>query len=300
MSEETSLEETAIQILEASPGLSRWVGGGIAETALLIAIALIARALIVRAIEGKTDRLSDSRRRWISIVRNVSKLAILLGLIFIWSPQLSTFALSLTAFAVAMVIATKEYVLCMVGAVYRATARPFEVGDWIEVQGIRGEVIDEGMLTTKLQELGEGASEFELSGRVLTLPNSALLTQTVINESFRTKYLHHRFSVTVDPGIDPSHIADRVLSMLETCANEQDPVAERYLTMVQRRLKTDLPSREPQVTLETSNLGKIVFDVTVFCATERASKIENEVTRYVLSEAAILIKSGKAPINNED
>lgn len=263
---------------------------GFRDTLVLILIIVAVRFIVIRALEGKKDRLTDVRRRWISIVQNTSIVIIVLGLIFIWSPELSTFALSLTAFAVAMVLATKEYLLCIVGAVYRAASRPFTVGDWIEIQGMRGEVIVEGILTTRLQELGTGASHFEPTGRVLTLPNSVLLTQTVFNETYRKRYLHHQFLVTIDPGIDPTPIAASALKMLETWVEGKDALAERYWSMVQQRFKTDLPSRKPQVALETTHLGKINFAVTVFCAAKDAAPVQNMITEHILRETAAKLK----------
>ena len=120
----------------------------IANTIVLVIITILGRFLLIRMIKGKGGNLSDARRRWISVVQNFSILFAILGFVFIWSPQLSTFALSLTAFAVALVVATKEYILCLVGAIYWATSNPFSVGDWIEIQDLRGEVLTEGILTT--------------------------------------------------------------------------------------------------------------------------------------------------------
>ncbi len=268
-----------------------WLGhDALANTVILVLILLILRVIIIRTITANHEVLSDTRRRWVSIVQNASILLTGLGLIFIWSPQLSTFALSLTAFAVALVIATKEYLLCMIGAVYRATSRPFTVGDWIEIQGMRGEVITEGILTTKLQELGTGSFRFEYTGRLLTLPNSILLTQTVFNETFRKRYLHHRFTVTIDAGVDPTKILAGILPLISEKSAEADRVADRYWSMVRQRTQAELPSREPRVTLETNNLGKISFVVSVFCATADANDLEAVVTAHVLQAAAKLSK----------
>jgi small-conductance mechanosensitive channel len=65
---------------------------------------------------------------------------LLLGLVLIWAPQLWTFALSLAAVAVEIVVATKEMILCISGSLMRASPRAFSVGDWIEVADVRGEV----------------------------------------------------------------------------------------------------------------------------------------------------------------
>lgn len=256
------------------------------NTLFLISFIFLMRLIIVRVIKGRTPTLSDNRRRWLSIVQNSSFILALLGLIYIWSPQLSTFALSLTAFAVALVIATKEYLLCVMGALYRATSSAFSVGDWIEVQGLRGQVLTEGILSTRLQELGGDGARVEFTGRVLVLPNSMLLTQTIFNESYRKRYLHHHFEVTIESGIDPTSIIAETQTYLAAQELESDMTAERYWSMVRQRLQTEIPSREPKVSVKTSDIGKIIITVTIFCASAKASEIEDTVTTLILAETA--------------
>jgi len=265
--------------------------GAVIASIVLVLVLFAARIILIRFIVGKEASLSDTRRRWISIVQNTSIILGLLGLIFIWSPQLSTFALSLTAFAVATVIATKEYLLCVVGALYRATSNPFTVGDWVEIQGMRGEVIVEGILTTKLQELGTSSSRFEFTGRVLTIPNSVLLTQTVFNESYRKGYLHHSFTVTVEGGVDPNEIVSVVKPILLASSEADQQIADKYKAMVKRVSRTDLPSLEPKISVSTTTLGKMAFTSTLFCAASNASDIEEKATMALLKKVASILKA---------
>ena len=255
----------------------------IANTVILVLIAILGRIVVVRMITGRGGVLSDTRRKWISVVQNSTILFLILGCIFIWSPQLSTFALSLTAFAVALVVATKEYILCVVGAIYRATSNPFAVGDIIEIQNLRGEVLTEGILTTKLQELGTSSSRFHYSGRILTIPNSVLLTHTVYNEHFRKVHLHHSFKVTVEPGIDPSKIVKDILPRLSPLSKEADIIAHKSWLKIRDKIQTELPTRDPKIALETNDHGKISFIITVFCTPKEASIYETDVTEFILS-----------------
>lgn len=262
--------------------LNEFFSGDIWSTVLLISLLLLIRTILVRGMERSTETLSETRRRWISIVRNTSVVLIGLGLVFIWSPELTTFALSLTAFAVALVVATKEFLLCMVGAVYRTSVRPFNVGDWIELDGVRGEVIAEGILSTRLQELGQGSQRYTYSGRILAMPNSLLLTHTVRNENFRKKFVHHAFSIITDPGLNVSEVKDMILKEIAAASSPFDDVAERYWAMVRHKLHLDLPSRNASVSFETNNTAKIVIGVTYFCPTDLAISIEERVAEVVL------------------
>jgi hypothetical protein len=66
-------------------------------------------------------------------VRNLSIAIVLFGLLSIWAEELRTLAVSLIAFAVAAVIATKELILCASGPLVRAAGDADGIGDRIEI-----------------------------------------------------------------------------------------------------------------------------------------------------------------------
>jgi hypothetical protein len=86
---------------------------------LLLLSLLILRTLIVRAI-AKTPTLSmEAKRRWVVSVRNTMVFMLLVGLVLIWAHELQALAVSLVALAAALVLATKELLLCWSGAALR-------------------------------------------------------------------------------------------------------------------------------------------------------------------------------------
>ncbi len=98
---------------------------------LLLLVLWVARTIVVKLIRLRSDLPAHVIRRWVATTRNVFLFLLLLGLVLIWAPQLRTFALSLAAVAVALVVATKEMILCVSGSLLRASTRAFSVGDWM-------------------------------------------------------------------------------------------------------------------------------------------------------------------------
>ena len=127
---------------------------------------------------------------------------LVVGLVLIWAPQLRTLALSLTAVAVAIVVATKELILCISGSVMRASSRAFSVGDWIEVAGLRGEVTDHSLFVTTLQELGGGGQGWHYTGRTVVVPNSVFLSAPIRNHNLLRSFTFHTFALTVEPHLN--------------------------------------------------------------------------------------------------
>ena len=253
----------------------------IAASLALVFLLLLIRLAAGHAIGRRTDAAPHLQRRWTVNVRNFLLFMSLLGLVLIWAPQLRTFALSLTAVAVAVVVATKELILCFSGSFMRASSRAFSVGDRIEIAGVRGEVVDHNVFVTRLHEFEPGS--FNYTGRTTALPNSVFLSQPMRNDSLMRDYAYHGFSLTLDPAVDI--FAERV-AIEEIVARHHAPVnaeASRANALVEERFHVDLMDAQVRVVFRTTDLGKYRIGVTLFCPTRLAESLENDITCEVMS-----------------
>jgi hypothetical protein len=90
---------------------------------------LILWTLIVRAIATNPTLLTEANRRCAVSIRNSMVFVLLVGLVVIWAHELQAFAVSLVALAAALVLATKELLLCWSGAALRVGGKVYSVGD---------------------------------------------------------------------------------------------------------------------------------------------------------------------------
>ncbi|MDZ7639605.1 MAG: hypothetical protein U5J83_15340 [Bryobacterales bacterium] len=104
---------------------------------VLFSILLILALMLIRAIVNRivTPRLSsaEERSRWLAGSRNSIALLLFLGLAAVWANAIHSFLLSVVALAAALVIATKELILCLSGSFVRIIGRSYTLGDRIEV-----------------------------------------------------------------------------------------------------------------------------------------------------------------------
>lgn len=258
----------------------------LSATALLSAAIFVAREIALRLIRRGADVLTDTRRRRLFYVRSLCNLIFAVGLVAIWLAQLQNLLLSLTAVIIAVVIATKELILCVSGFVLRTGARLYSVGDWIEVNGIRGEVVEYSLLSTTLLELEPPINGHVYTGRSVVLPNSLFLLHPVRNENFARNYVFHRFMLTVHPGVD-TVAAWRWLEgrSAELCQPFAD-VARRYSALLERKLGVDMPGPEPMVVVSTTDVGNIQFNVVLFCPTGQSLSLEQALTTEFLGHVA--------------
>lgn len=249
---------------------------------ILLAVVLALRLILVRAVLSRESLSVETRRRWTVNIRNALALVFIIGLIFIWAHQLSTFAVSLVAIAVALVLATKELILCISGTVLRVGVNAYSMGDRISIGGIRGNVVDQSLLATTVLETGPGHVSSQYTGRAVVFPNSLLMSSPLINETYMKEYIVHVMTIPLTSN-DDWQMAEKVL--LEIARTECGPfIAEARLHMKQLEGKNwlDAPSVEPRVSLHVPEPGRLNLLLRIPTPAHRTSRVEQAILRRFL------------------
>lgn len=246
-------------------------------TLAIVISAIVLRSLYIRSVRRRRDILTPDDRRRMSTVHVTTVLAICMTVLVLWLPQIQHFILSITAVAVALVIATKELSLCLLGAFVVRTSRAFSIGDWISVDTHFGEVIERNFLTTSIQEIEKRS--FTSTGRTAVVPNSLFLSKTVINQNFLRRYQFHRFSITIEPDAFPIDAEDQLQRRIESLTSHFMVTAQRYNKVLEQRTGIDIPDAQPLVEFSTNDVAKLVTTITVFCPTEEITALEKAMMR---------------------
>ena len=221
----------------------------------------------------------DKKRQRLNTVDNVFNMILVVALIAIWLSELQNFAFSIAAFMVALVIATREFIQCIIGAFFKASTRPFDVGDWVRIGEFEGEVTDSDWLTTTLFEVDLIGRSYVYTGRTSVVPNSLLITHTVQNLNYMRRYVTHRFSIIRNTNqVNLFEIKEPILMRIKEYSEHFKDVAVRYNQLIEKRLNIKISGPEPSVRIKTNEDGYNVFTVSLFCPTEEAVEIEQKVT----------------------
>ena len=256
-------------------------------TGIVLLLALLVRRVAIRAV-ARAEVPLEQRRRWLSQIRSASIIVFLFFAVVIWATELRTVALSLVAFAAAVVLALKELILCLSGAFLRGVARPFKVGDRIEVGAVRGDVIDIGVLTTTIQEIGPGATIHQHTGRAVVLPNSLWVSSPVANLSHFDEFGFHVLTLPCEQGADlPAIEAALLAAAAAECAPYLEE-ARRYLGAMERRRGIDAPSADPRIWLRVASPTQVELLLRFPAPIRQVGKIEQGILRRFLAAAPAL------------
>lgn len=261
-----------------------FTASAIVTSLILITAVLVLRRVAVKYVWRDAEVLAKEQRRWIIRIKNISAILIFVGLILIWAPQLHTVALSIAAFAVALVVATREMILCLMGAIMRATTQPFRAGEWISVDGVMGEVIDLDAFSFRLQEVDMRGKSYQFTGRTITIPNSKLFTANIEHANFFKAYIFEDVRMTVQYTDVRPDAAMRVLKEIsEKYFAPYRADATAFNRKVRRRAGIEIGSSEPTYDLTTSDVGHYQFFVRFFLPTTVAASVGSEVATDFLT-----------------
>lgn len=272
---------------------------GVLASATLLAALLAIRFLVGRALKRGEGFPPVVVRRWTATLRNVLILVAIVGLVMIWAPQLRTFALSLTAFAVASVIAMKELIMCFSGSALRTLSRAYSVGDYIEIGGKRGEVMDFNLLVTRLRELEKQDGSFNRTGREIILPHSLLLSSPVRVEGSADGRVRHVFSMTFEP--DANLFAAR--AAIEEAAMEAYAGTAAGHSKQQRGSRAaSRDDRFPAITVGvgTSDIGKYRLEIIFYSKPELVGDAERAIASRIGDRVHNLRTTGRIDGQKED
>ena len=126
----------------------------------VISAALAAIILVVTGVLHLATRHMSinpkQRRRVRKVSRYGAVLFLAVSLSVVWADQLRAGAFLISAFAVAIVLATKEMLLCLQGWSLKIAGGHFRTGDRVQIGSWKGDVVGYGLLTTTLLEVGYG------------------------------------------------------------------------------------------------------------------------------------------------
>lgn len=248
-------------------------------TALLIGLGLLLTHLWARYLV-RGDISPDKRRLHLVWARNVIWFTVLLAVVAVWASTIAGFALSLAAVAGAMLIVSKELVMCVHGYLYLTLVQPFKIGDVVEFGPLQGRVIDIDMFATTLAELDDAGQQ---TGKMSEFPNGLLLTTPLKNVSPFGLFVLHHVRVPIPERFTPD------LDQLEAAALAAgEQVAQPWLQQAMEHFRKEseesfisYSSGRTKVRWDFSDPKHLVLVVRVACPNTERGRVDQAVFKGV-------------------
>jgi small-conductance mechanosensitive channel len=222
---------------------------------------LLAVLLTVKAMHHAFGQQADRKRRHqLQIIGDIAVQVVggLLILFVIVGPptQVSTIIGLATA---GLTVVMKDFIVAFFGWFALMGKNGVRVGDWVEINGVSGEVIEIGMLKTVLLEMGNWTSTGHPTGRRVAVMNSYAIEGHYFNFSTAGQWLWDELQVTLPTTGDPYVKSQEIRQTIERETAADAAEAEQEWERVTRQYGTRTFSAKPAVDLRPSVNGLTVI-----------------------------------------
>ncbi len=228
----------------------------------LLALVLLCVASAAAWVMSR-NQARETQRFWQLTFRHIAAICFMLGLGVIWRAELHSVFIALGAATAGFLLAFRENWLSLLAFWTRVIKHQYSLNDFIEVDGVRGKVIDITWLTTVVAESVPGREGTLFSGKVVHIPNNRMLLNTLTVDNLTDEYTLHIISLPLPVGGSPI-AAEKLL--LEIAKHHTAPYLEEARKHIDRLVDEkalDIASVEPRAYLSVGTDGAVTIMVRI-------------------------------------
>ena len=197
---------------------------------LTVIIVLLLLLFVDQWLERLVGRMKLDRRQ-VETLHSVARMVLqILGVVVIllvlvgMPTQLGTM---LGIVGAGLTVALKDFIVAFLGWLVLMGKNGLRLGDWVEINGVSGEVIELGMFHTVLLETGNWTDAGHPTGRRVTFSNGFAISGHYFNFSTSGQWLWDEVLVLVPYERDATPVADTLYAEVVKATSESGQQAER-------------------------------------------------------------------------
>ena len=260
------------------------------EALLWILLVLVAVYLAHRLIEHLFTGMTAENKR-VDTLRAVVKFAaqavgaVVILFILFGMPTQTTTVLGLAG--AGLTVAMKDFIVAFFGWFILMGRNGIRVGDWVEINGVGGEVVEVGLLKTVLLETGNWTDSGHPTGRRVSFVNSFAIEGHFFNFTTSGQWMWDELKVQIPAGQDPYPIIDGIQKLVEEETRANASKAEAEWQQATSKYRVQALSAKPGINVAPTGGG---IEVHVRYITRAYERYE---TRKRLYAAVLELMHGK-------
>ena len=174
--------------------------------------------IIVKILQKATFKIAkdnSSKYKFKKLINFVGYLLFVFGILFIFNTKLSGIGTALGVAGAGIAFALQEVIVSVAGYVTVFTSNFYKVGDRVKLGGIKGDVIDIGMLRTTLMEIGDWVNGDLYNGKIVRVANSFVFKEPVYNYSGDFPFLWDEITIPIKTNGDYNYAKQVFTKILE-------------------------------------------------------------------------------------
>lgn len=256
--------------------------------AVFIAVFILTARNLIELFIHKRSKGKYTKYNLIHLTRLISVILIVIVAISFLFANWYAAAVSLGLISLILGFALQTPISSFIGWIYIIIRVPYRIGDRIQINEFKGDVIEIGYVDTTLWEFGGEYLTNDLpSGRLIRFPNSLVLQSAVFNYSWQNfRFIWNEISFQVAYESDLVFVQQIIKKV--TTAELGPQMADRIRQL--KEMVKDSPVDEmeikeyPYVTFRINANTWVEVSVTYLVPPRKASGFRTEIIRKILAE----------------
>lgn len=232
--------------------LKHWVDNPLMWKIINALAAIIVVQLIFRLIRNWLANYikdSDSLYRAKKFVAFIGYFLTIIILASIFSENLRGLTVALGIAGAGIAFALQEVIASIAGWIAITFGYFFRVGNRVQLGGIKGDVIDIGILRTTLMECGEWIKADLYNGRIVRVANSFVFKEPVFNYSADFPFLWDEITIPITYNSDYVLMRKTLLSIADEIVGDYVTFAKETWKEMVKKYRIENASVDPLVTI---------------------------------------------------
>jgi len=207
---------------------------------------------ILRKVAVKSIERTETRYRTRKLISLFTYIAFALVLIGNFSSSLDGLFVAVGVVGAGVAFALQEVITSIAGWMAIEFGRFFKPGDRIQLGGIKGDVIDIGVLRTTLMECGDWVNGDLYNGKIVRVANGFVFREPVYNYSGEFPFLWDEITIPVKYGSNINVAHDIFSTVLEETVGDFSRYSEEAWAVLTKKYMIENANVAPMISMEAN------------------------------------------------
>lgn len=162
---------------------------------LFVVVYIIVKTLQKASFKMAKD--NTAKYKFKKMINFLGYVLFVFGMLYIFNTKMSGIGTALGVAGAGIAFALQEVIVSVAGYIAVFTSNFYKVGDRVKLGGIKGDVIDIGMLRTTLMEIGDWVNGDLYNGKMVRVANSFVFKEPVYNYSGDFPFLWDEITIPI-------------------------------------------------------------------------------------------------------
>ncbi|MGB4845360.1 MAG: mechanosensitive ion channel domain-containing protein [Ferruginibacter sp.] len=269
--------EEIIQKYLQDPVVGKWVAMFIGVAVIWIIIQLLRRNLASRIKDNST------RYKTKKVLGFIGFLVTTILIIVVFSDKLGGVTIALGVAGAGIAFALQEVIASVAGWLSIILGRLYKTGDRVQLGGIKGDVMDIGVLRTTIMETGQWVDGDLYNGRIVLVANSFVFKEPVFNYSGEFPFLWDEIKIPIQYGSNYTMANEIILNAGKAIAGDLTSQSREMWVSLQQKYRLEDSQTESMVSL-IANDNWVEYTLRYVVSYKRRRLTKTELFTRILTD----------------